>query len=215
MLEEDDATRGEQYQVAGKAAGPGRSFTLYLYDREKHHVREGDARRVCWCVGVWVCGCVVERERCVLVRDVTDVCGCVCGCGCVACVVCGLCMVGLWWGCGGLGQTVVRRLQQSETHDARLNPFIEKSSTGAVTGHSLASTTAFSVSPKPVVGTDDVVVDGPPPASEAPLRVEFAVALQRALGLADSDLAVLRSTDPSSATPFVANTLCAVSVCVL
>jgi hypothetical protein len=65
VLEEDDASRGEVYPMGGKATGPGRSFTLYLYDREKHHVREGEASRAavacdrdprCGCAGVWVCG---------------------------------------------------------------------------------------------------------------------------------------------------------------
>ena len=39
-------------------------------------------------VVVWVCGCVVERERCVLVRDVTPMCVDVCRVW-----VCGLCGV--------------------------------------------------------------------------------------------------------------------------
>ena len=108
-------------------------------------------------------------------------------------------------------QTVVRRLGQSQTHDPSLNPFIEKDQSGSTTGHSVASTTASSVSPKPVIQAEDVVIPGPPSTSSEPQRPEFVAALQRALGLSDAVLDELRSTDPSSASPFVSSTLCAVS----
>ena len=108
-------------------------------------------------------------------------------------------------------QTVVRRLGQSQTHDPSLNPVIEKDQSGSTTGHSVASTTASSVSPKPVVQAEDVVIAGPPSTSSEPQRPEFMAALQRVLGLSDAALDELRSTDPSSASPFVSNTLCAVS----
>ena len=110
-------------------------------------------------------------------------------------------------------QTVVRRLSQSQTHDPAVNPFIEKDASGASTGHSMASTTAGSVSPKPVVQADDVVIAGPGRGSDEPHRPDFVAALQRALGLSDADMEGLRSTDPSGASPFVSNTLCAVRVC--
>ena len=114
-------------------------------------------------------------------------------------------------------QTVVRRLSQSQTHDPALNPFIEKDASGATTGHSVASTTASSVSPKPVVQAEDVVIAGPGSGSgsDEPLRRDFVAALQRALGLSEADMEQLRSTDPSAASPLVSNTLCAVRECVL
>ena len=42
ILEEDDPSRSGR-EVMGKPlpAGSGRSFTLYLYDRERHHVSSG------------------------------------------------------------------------------------------------------------------------------------------------------------------------------
>jgi len=105
----------------------------------------------------------------------------------------------------------VRRLAQSRTNDGPLNPFIEKRSDGARTGHSPATTTASSLSPKPHVVDGDVVVAGPEPSfADDGVRPEFAAALQRALGLSDAELEVVRGLDPRSTTPFVANTLCAV-----
>ena len=107
----------------------------------------------------------------------------------------------------------MRRLGQWQTRDPALNPFIEKGADGSVVGHSLASTTEASRSPKPDVMEGDLVVAGVPPrAFDEGLRGDFVSAMRRALGLTDDDLAVLRSTDPSSATPLVRDTLCAVSV---
>jgi hypothetical protein len=110
------------------------------------------------------------------------------------------------------GQTIVRRLRQADTHDALLNPFIEKHADGLIVGHS-PSSTGGSASPKPSVLAGDVVIAGPGPTAEEqePQRPEFVSALQHALGLREEDLAVLRSTEPSSASPFVSSTLCAVS----
>ena len=112
-------------------------------------------------------------------------------------------------------QTIVRRLAQSQTKDHTLNPFIEKSPEGAVTGHSVASTTPYSASPKPRVLPGDVVIpDADRETGEEPLPESFLEALGRTLGLQDADMDVLRATDPDHASPFVANTLCAVrAVC--
>ena len=111
------------------------------------------------------------------------------------------------------GQTIVRRLRQADTHDGLLNPFIEKRADGSIVGHSPSSSTGGSASPKPSVLARDVVIAGPGPTAEEqePQRPEFVSALQHALGLREEDLAVLRSTEPSSASPFVSSTLCAVS----
>jgi hypothetical protein len=111
------------------------------------------------------------------------------------------------------GQTIVRRLRQADTHDGLLNPFIEKRADGSIVGHSPSSSTGGSASPKPSVLAGDVVIAGPGPTAEEqePQRPEFVSALQHALGLREEDLAVLRSTEPSSASPFVSSTLCAVS----
>ena len=114
--------------------------------------------------------------------------------------------------CPALGvQTVVRRLKHWQTKDPVLNPFIEKSPEGAVTGHSVASTTPSSASPKPAVLPEDLVIpDTRRDPVEEPLRPSFLAALANALGLPDEDLDVLRATDPSHSSPFVANTMCAV-----
>ena len=111
------------------------------------------------------------------------------------------------------GQTIVRRLRQADTHDGVLNPFIETRADGSIVGHSPSSTTGGSASPKPLVLAGDMVIAGPGPTAEEqePQRPEFVSALQHALGLREEDLAVLRSTEPSSASPFVSSTLCAVS----
>ena len=45
ILEEDDPSHAGRAVIGRAATGEGRSFTLYLYDREKHHVS----------VGPWVC----------------------------------------------------------------------------------------------------------------------------------------------------------------
>ena len=114
---------------------------------------------------------------------------------------------------GMCGQTIVRRLRQADTHDGLLNPFIEKRADGSIVGHSPSSSTGGSASPKPSVLAGDAVIAGPGPTAEEqePQRPEFVSALQHALGLKEEDLAVLRSTEPSSASPLVSSTLCAVS----
>ena len=107
----------------------------------------------------------------------------------------------------------MRRLRQADTHDPLVNPFIEKRADGAITGHSPWSTTGDSASPKPSVLAGDVVIAGPGPAAEEqePQRPDFVSALRRALGVSEEDMEALRSTDASSASPFVSGTLCAVS----
>ena len=83
-----------------------------------------------------------------------------------------------------------------------------------MTGHSVASTTPYSASPKPRVLPGDVVIpDAGRDTGEEPLPESFLEALARALGLRDADMDVLRATDPDRASPFVANTLCAVRWC--
>ena len=141
-------------------------------------------------------------------RDVYVVCVCVCVCGVYAAAAAdamddvGIC-----------GQTIVRRLRQADTHDASVNPFIETRADGSIVGHSPSSTTGGSASPKPLVLAGDVVIAGPGPTAEEqePQRPEFVSAVRHALGLREEDLAVLRSTEPSSASPLVSSTLCAVS----
>jgi hypothetical protein len=108
------------------------------------------------------------------------------------------------------GQTVVRRLRQSETHDAALNPFIERGMYGATTGHSQSSTTSLSASPTPSVLANDVVIAGPKEHTEGQLRPDFLSAMHRVLGLTDDALCALRSLEPPAWTPYVRNTLCGV-----
>ena len=136
-------------------------------------------------------------------RDVYVVCVCVCG------VYAADAMDDV----GMCGQTIVRRLRQADTHDASVNPFIETRADGSIVGHSPSSTTGGSASPKPLVLAGALVIAGPGPTAEEqePQRPEFVSALQHALGLREEDLAVLRSTEPSSASPLVSSTLCAVS----
>jgi hypothetical protein len=38
ILEEDDPSHAGRAVIGRAATGEGRSFTLYLYDRERHHV---------------------------------------------------------------------------------------------------------------------------------------------------------------------------------
>ena len=47
VMEEDDPSHASR-PLIGSPVDAGRSFTLYLYDREKHHVSRG------WCSGCWV-----------------------------------------------------------------------------------------------------------------------------------------------------------------
>jgi hypothetical protein len=58
IMEEDDHAHPE-LQLIKTEASPGRTFTLYLYDREKNHVREA-SRRLDRCSWSWsiLCGCV-------------------------------------------------------------------------------------------------------------------------------------------------------------
>ena len=110
----------------------------------------------------------------------------------------------------GDSQTIVRRLKSWQMKNPNLNPFIEKRSRGKYVAHS-PSSAATSASPKPSIHTDDVAIVDPVPELDEPQRPEFVSALRDVLGLSEEDLAVLRSTEPSSASPFASSTLCAVS----
>jgi hypothetical protein len=110
-------------------------------------------------------------------------------------------------------QTVVRRLKQWQTKDPALNPFVEKTADGAVTGHSAAATTAASASPKPtVLPTDVVVPDTRRPEEDEPLPGAFLDARARVQGLSGPGLDALLAADPARTSPFVTNTMAAVRV---
>ena len=61
VMEEDDPSHASR-PLIGSPVDAGRSFTLYLYDREKHHVSRG------WCSGCWVM-CHVCVIACVAAVD--------------------------------------------------------------------------------------------------------------------------------------------------
>jgi hypothetical protein len=91
--------------------------------------------------------------------------------------------------------------------DPALNPFIEKSSSGSVPGHSKATTTASSASPKPVVLPGDVVIAGPASDVDTPGPKKFEDSLAAVLGLDEDTLDGLRNADKAALTPVEAAAL--------
>jgi hypothetical protein len=218
-MEEDDPLQVKQLMIRADM-GPGRTFTLFLYDRHANRVR--------------VCG---EREGALLL-PAPHFCACVCGGGGVP----RLLRVQFVWSsqashgsprrawrlpswfsaCGDRApthpprvatlaslQTVVRRLKQTQMSQPSLNPFIERTDDGAVQPHSLATAGPASASPVPEPMGSDLVLPGRY-LSDEPLPATFSAALRRVLALTREELAGLASADLTAVSLFVDNCLCAV-----
>jgi hypothetical protein len=183
VMEEDNPAHPELL-LNNIDVGPGRTFTLYLFDAEKNHVRACRFESVC----VVTLVTFKHSNRLFLHFGYTRC-----------------------FGCCDVLQTIIRRLNLSQMASAAVNPFIEKLTPGAQrAGHSLTSSLPSSVSPKPTAIAGDVVIPGPAIRPDVALRPEFVRAAGDVERLTDEELNALRASGAGSASPFVTNVLCAV-----
>lgn len=107
-------------------------------------------------------------------------------------------------------QTIIRRLTQWTTQFQALNPFIENSGDNQPVGHSMATTSPESHSPKPIIQESDTVVAGPEVLVEGPLSFGYVATMAKVVALTDFELGFLRNTDLATCSRSVKETLRAV-----